>query len=341
MSNAMRINSLLASSVDAPGRSASRERPSIQSLVNDSDVEPADEPPHHGHIIPPKPPPVGTHVSYKPYRYLNKPVWAQDWPGSMAQAAALAGKPTPMIDVTSSSTGAASINIPNPVLQAVQSWVMRILREHSNIIPEIEIELKVGTILEVDTRQRPNLPVSSDAVLDNSSRAFTFAPGIPASTHSAILSKLEGLTDDPKGGDLREVTTHVIDRMHNSKNPRLKSVRLTHDAKSDQVIEAVSKKRLDSLFIFRPLNALDFRISASWEIPAQAEDASGPPRKIRDKYRKSFINDGIIRYDWTKVTDETQESILEFEIEIDPSLLQTDPTRATATLIQRAQELPI
>ena len=177
----------------------------------------------------------------------------------------------------------------------------------------VEIEAKIGVLLDKNTGRRINLPIQTEAVLND---AFTsncrFESDIPAALHKH-MNKL--LNNEVSLGRLQYRHTKTLDKMYrNSISPD--KVRVTVD-ESGNVIECIVKRRLSDLHIHFPQNHFDIRISVNEEI--KSSPPYGTPVLERKKDRISYTaeSSGLkCQLDLTQVK-QTGESMFRHELEIE------------------------
>lgn len=171
--------------------------------------------------------------------------------------------------------------------------------------PQLEIEAKIGILVDRNTGQRLYLPVKTETVLDSDDPALKvmFKSSMTELQHKRMNEFLNRTFADsqrqaaqgqqPPGGDYPAITTpripltykHLRERDSFYEIPddvkdqlpmcvkrvpnyhyRLK-LRVTHDQKTGRVLNKIVKARIADLNIFSPRTAFDWRISVNMEMP--------------------------------------------------------------------------
>ncbi|TPX72316.1 hypothetical protein SpCBS45565_g00621 [Spizellomyces sp. 'palustris'] len=183
----------------------------------------------------------------------------------------------------------------------------------------LEIEGKLGLIIDKQTGDRIRLPVSSETVLTNSGQ-FRFDSNMTMhlvlkAQHAHFNRILNALVQRP-GSRTRYVHTKEVDHYYQQGSQK---IRVSADQKSGQVKEVLIKQRIADLEVHLPNSHLDFRISINLEIPAQRPPKDSPSRFRRQKDRLSYSHEAF-RVDLTQVrqyNDRDVETDLTHEVEVE------------------------
>ncbi|KAJ9661111.1 hypothetical protein H2201_006662 [Coniosporium apollinis] len=217
----------------------------------------------------------------------------------------------------------------------------------------LEIEAKIGTLLDRYSHQRVELPVLSETVLDSARMSCTFQSSMTEPQHRQMNKFLNDAVASscvpPAGGGgparVKIAYTHPKERdtFHAltpaglallppalrraaQSGPHAPKVRLTTDQKTRKVTAAIVKTRLGDLDIFSPGTPFDCRVSVNLEMSYPFSDTSelGPPvtendvvvERLKDRMSYSHL---AYRIDLTQVTrpgGEGKEKVHELEVEV-------------------------
>ncbi|EKD13300.1 uncharacterized protein L3040_005085 [Drepanopeziza brunnea f. sp. 'multigermtubi'] len=193
---------------------------------------------------------------------------------------------------------------------------------------EIEIEAKLGHIIDRETNERYRLPVSSECVLLDNGRVG-FKSSMTEAQHRTLNEFLNAEVHDahpqnPSSANKKRVEikykhSRELDSfyelpksMHGIIPPALREklnpyhgvkVRITHDQKTKELKAKIIKARICDLDIYSPQTPMDCRISINFEMRFDGEledlgERSGPDR---NKDRLSYTQ-SIYQIDLTQVT---------------------------------------
>ncbi|ETS60304.1 hypothetical protein PaG_05859 [Moesziomyces aphidis] len=195
----------------------------------------------------------------------------------------------------------------------VGDWIFANSQGRSNV----EIEGKIGQIIDQETGERIQLPVRNETVVDLSRTRFDSRMTISQhAQYNRILNSLVSRSGESSytGAKVSYQRRKEIDYFHPAPGGK---VRVTRDAdtlaiKPDGIIQ---KQRIADLNIHCPNRLFDYRISINTEAPA--DKPTSDHVSIREKNRLSYTHQNFI-VDLTQVTvaDKPQEPIHELEIEI-------------------------
>jgi len=206
----------------------------------------------------------------------------------------------------------------------IADWIHKVSLGKQNI----EVEAKVGLILDTRTNERVNLPVLTETILSPEYPEIRFASNMTIQQHAAYnqaLNKLAERSSNPSypNARIRYEHTRVVDSFY---TPAAGSgfssgsgkVRLTTDSKTGEVKECIQKIRLADLNIYSPKRKLDWRVSVNTEMPAPVP-TNGAPYSTRRKDRMTYTHQSF-KVDLTQVTPSTtntQQPELLHELEIE------------------------
>lgn len=273
---------------------------------------------------------------WKPHRYTEPPIWAQEYVSPMNQdklafyqqrptMSASAGRP--VFDRSSMFSGDLECLItgiipPQSTVRRVAEWIyanfVEILVENRQYV---ELELKFGTIVDKTTDKRLALAVSSECIYtDTSSVRYEL------SIHEAGWRELRAFMDeletqhqeehrrDPskprKKFAITETENTDFFYTHAERNEKPQSIRITKEQLlTPPRYEGIYKRRLSDIHVFNPSSMFDFRLSLSLEIPVP-EGSMEPimkknkPHLQRHKKRMSFTHaPTVTKFDFTEVAE--------------------------------------
>ncbi|RUP50163.1 CYTH-like domain-containing protein [Jimgerdemannia flammicorona] len=169
--------------------------------------------------------------------------------------------------------------------------------------PNVEIEAKLGVLIDKQSNQRIKLAVESETVLAaGDDKWYRFESNMTMDQHSMFNKMLnEQVTRsqhrDYKGAKIQYKHTKECDRFYDVGQSK---VRVTTDQATGQVVPGgiVEKVRVANLNVFSPGSAFDYRISVNVEVPVKMP--TGTPLFERNKDRLSYTHQAI-KFDLTQV----------------------------------------
>ncbi|KAF8847036.1 mRNA triphosphatase CET1 [Acephala macrosclerotiorum] len=217
---------------------------------------------------------------------------------------------------------------------------------------EIEIEAKLGQIIDKDTNERYQLPVASECVL-RPNAGLAFRSSMTEGQHRSLNDFLNKRVAETHPNNPQPKKRVKIDYLHRHErdtfyelpptmlshlpavvreqlNPRHRiKVRVSHDQKTGQVLAKIIKCRITDLDIFNPKSPLDCRISINFEMRFDMEleeilaASTGDRQPDRNKDRLSYTQSHY-QIDLTQVTQTTNthtgpQTVKEHELEIEVS----------------------
>ncbi|KAL7939258.1 putative mRNA capping nucleoside-triphosphatase [Trichoderma chlorosporum] len=244
---------------------------------------------------------------------------------------------------------------------------------------QFEIEAKLGTLIDKDTNQRVDRFVATECILDDNGRV-AFRSSMTEAHHKSFNDFLNNVviqTDprNPNGGAKRVPVIYKhrreIDRFYDlpqemhghlpgcmrarlgarSRNVR---VRVTHDQKTNQILNKIIKARVADIDLHMPMSPMDCRISINLEMNwdgsveelEQLSANKSERQPDRNKDRLSY-KQGHYQIDLTQVThavngpgnSQRMDKEHELEIELSYLALLDQGRRAMSGAPHRYQEL--
>ncbi|KAI9017555.1 CYTH-like domain-containing protein [Gaertneriomyces semiglobifer] len=157
----------------------------------------------------------------------------------------------------------------------------------------IEIEGKLGVLVDKRSGQRIRLPVQSEVVVVNDGFCG-FDSNMTRAQHANFNRVLNGIVGPAFTTTYKH--TRELDTTYRTNPP----VRLTTAQNSNEVLAVITKKRLADLEIHLPNSPLDVRISVSTEMPALRPSKCAPVKSQRSKDRLSYTHEAF-KVDLTQV----------------------------------------
>lgn len=230
---------------------------------------------------------------------------------------------------------------------------------------EIEIEAKLGQLINKETNERYELPVTSECILADSARVG-FRSSMTESQHRSLNDFLNDKVAETHPANPGAKSRVKIDYLHRREidkfyelpaamhanlpaavrkqlNPRhTVKVRVTHDKKTNQILAKIIKARIVDLDIHNPQWPLDCRISINFEMKYDGDIeeiiAAGIGERIpdRSKDRLSYTQSHY-QIDLTQVTQVTSVNGVnrvdkehELEIELKTAAVMEQGRRAAS-----------
>lgn len=142
---------------------------------------------------------------------------------------------------------------------------------------EIEIEAKIGRLIDTRTNRRLELPILNETILSDSS-GIRFESNMSSDEHRHYNTMLNSLCPPDLTGQrptIKYKRHQEVDYFYASSS-RGEKVRVTKDFNTRRIKErgSVIKKRLANLEVYCPNRAFDYRISINLEIQGELEEGS-------------------------------------------------------------------
>ncbi|KAF9900929.1 mRNA-capping enzyme subunit beta [Lobosporangium transversale] len=189
------------------------------------------------------------------------------------------------------------------VMDDVVRTIGEFLYEHCHHA-NVEIEAKLGVLIDKNTGRRIDLPVRSEVVLVPQGRPpwYQFSSDMTLAQHAHFNKTLNWRLEqtrrtEPPERQIRYQHTHEIDQLYTTPNGK---TRVTVDQKTNKIIPngIIKKDRIADLDVFSPRNPFDFRISVNVEVPVPAPQ--GVSHLERHKDRISYRHNNF-KIDLTQV----------------------------------------
>lgn len=298
---------------------------------------------------------VVTSMDGKPKRYKNKPIWARDFVPQIYKNLAVRnndGVKSVLGDIQGMNVSRLSVpsisgTMPrNDFTKLVTEWiwanheaVKNSYGDVPNVSDYIELELKLGQIIDKAKDRRISLPVNTECVISNDyyNQECMFQAGVLLPEFNSAIDTLETFMAESneigpgtpaaqknKRGKFVMEKMHVVDMIAStaSRNSRPSSTRVTLDTKTKRRVSSIQKQRINDLFLFLPNTRFDLRLTMSLELPVDMNDVSYENFKTkintqREKNRVSYIHQATAtRMDFTKVK-EANSKITKYEVEVE------------------------
>ncbi|KAI9207147.1 CYTH-like domain-containing protein [Polychytrium aggregatum] len=180
--------------------------------------------------------------------------------------------------------------------------------------PHVEIEAKIGLMIDNRTNQRIYLPVRTETVLADD-RNIRFASDMTMDQHAHYNRLLNNLTLE-RGSIIRYTHLREVDSFYYAPS---KNVRVTTNEGSSEIKAIVIKKKVATIDVYCPAYPLDYRISVSEELPAPKPQPNQELVFRRKKDRLSYAHQ-IVQVDLTqvrKLSSNGNETDLTHELELE------------------------
>lgn len=174
--------------------------------------------------------------------------------------------------------------------------------------PNVEIEAKLGILVDRNSGSRLKLPILSEAAI-RPDRDIRFKSDMSLNQHHHFNQMLNNRVNESNqpgypGKIVSYQHLYEKDCFYNSNNSK---IRVTFDSRTNRIKEGgiIIKNKLEHMDISSPLNNLDFRISVNEEIPRSKP--TGTPQHERNKDRLSYKHD-LWQIDLTQVKTQDTDS---------------------------------
>ncbi|KAL9538324.1 hypothetical protein MBANPS3_011017 [Mucor bainieri] len=212
----------------------------------------------------------------------------------------------------------------------VTKYIADFIAEHCQL-ENVEIEAKLGVLIEKRTNQRINMGALSET---NYMRQYRFESNMPLEQHrhfNKILNDMVNKTQarEYRGERIKYKHTIETDKFYEIPHTR-KKLRVTTESATGKIVPngIIEKVRVADLNIHAPNQALDFRISINRELPRTKPNSDSVFERNKD--RISYQHGGIA-FDLTQVkgaADKDPDVRHELELEFaDANLLATEKSK--------------
>ncbi|KAJ2762748.1 mRNA-capping enzyme subunit beta [Coemansia nantahalensis] len=190
------------------------------------------------------------------------------------------------------------------IVRVVADFVFTHMKDRANL----EIEGKLGRLVDKRTGQRISLPLLSEAVLADD-RNTRFESNMTLQQHAMFNKLLNQRVDEARRPEFRGSRvmykhTREIDHFYKVDGTR---VRVTRNKETGEVLSVITKNKVADLNIYSPRTKLDIRITINEELPLEMPDTDvHKPILERHKDRLSYTQD-IWSVDLTQVVSPEHE----------------------------------
>ncbi|PIA19615.1 mRNA triphosphatase CET1, partial [Coemansia reversa NRRL 1564] len=184
------------------------------------------------------------------------------------------------------------------IVRVVADFIFTHMKDRTNI----EIEGKLGRLVDKKTGQRINLPVVSETALADD-RGTRFESDMTLQQHAMFNKLLNQRVDETRRPEFRGSRivykhTREVDHFYRMDGTR---IRVTKDKESGEIISVITKTKVADLNIYSPRTKLDIRITINEEQTLEMPDTEAhKPILVRHKDRLSYKQD-IWSFDLTQV----------------------------------------
>lgn len=178
----------------------------------------------------------------------------------------------------------ASTSWPNPALdRSILGWdptdefavlIGDWLAENGEGYSNLEIEAKVGRIMDSSTGQRVQLPVRTETIIEMQ-RGWRFESHMSDAQHQKINGLLNKAVEQ-SSGKITYQRQKEVDLFYSDERGGIDSrskIRVTKDEESWATKSTIMKKRLNDINVYCPNRTLDYRISINVEEPRCTQKA--------------------------------------------------------------------
>ncbi len=198
--------------------------------------------------------------------------------------------------IASTRTEASFLNIEpySEIVRVISDFVFHHLVIEN--IQNIELEAKLGRIIDKSTNERLQMHILTEAVLETgepSQLPFRFESDMTSQQHKQFNQTLNKAFEssqtktNPARVPMSYKHTRETDNLYESNGGKL---RITTDQKTQKVLATVSKERVADLNILSPRTPFDWRVSISTETPVSGPPPNTAPKMVRHKDRVSYIH---------------------------------------------------
>ncbi|KAH8114529.1 mRNA capping enzyme [Phellopilus nigrolimitatus] len=206
-------------------------------------------------------------------------------------------------------------------IKEIADWIHGlIMTRPPDVGGQIEVEAKLGLLIQRGDSVRFGLPVRVETIL--ASDDHRFESNMTAAQHKHFNTMLNSLESSSHQSNhpmspLRYQHTYLIDSFYPSDGRDGDKIRVTRDEKTGEVKECLRKIRLGNLDVYSPKWNADWRVSVNLEAPVS--HPTGSATFTRRKDRMSYTHEEFM-IDLTQVTQtsgrgEQQQVMHELEIE--------------------------
>lgn len=205
----------------------------------------------------------------------------------------------------------------------IADWIW----ENSQGHEALEIEAKIGVMIDKSTNARIRLPIYTEAIVNMNEINARFESNMSMKQHQIYNKLLNDLVaysaqnlpqNEHMAYQHRKETDTFYDEVSEITGQR-EHIRVTRDTRTKEIVPngAVKKTRIADLNVFCPTQPFDYRISINIETPMYLPQSMSHPTFSREKDRLSYIQQNF-SIDLTQVIEANRpsEPLHELEIEI-------------------------
>ncbi|WFD44627.1 mRNA-capping enzyme subunit beta [Malassezia psittaci] len=169
-------------------------------------------------------------------------------------------------------------------------------------LTDIEVEAKIGVLIDRRTNERIRLPVFTETVVDTKQLSVRFESDMSMDQHRRFNQLLNQVVAYSAKQVPEERVSYrhqkEIDSFYDERDPQtgqMAHLRVTRDASTNQVKPngVIAKKRIADINVYCPQRSFDYRISINVETPMSAPQDSAEPSFVREKDRLSYTHQNI------------------------------------------------
>ncbi|KAL8279911.1 hypothetical protein RQP46_007761 [Phenoliferia psychrophenolica] len=179
----------------------------------------------------------------------------------------------------------------------------------------VEIEAKIGLLVDTQMRSRKELPVPIETILTDD-RGLRFESNMTVGQHkhfNVLLNSRVEASASPNypHAPVRYNHSKEIDGFHHHNGRKL---RVTTDQSTGALLRVVEKTRVADMNVLSPKRGFDWRVSVNTETPGPAPPAASQASMTRQKDRISYSHQ-LFQIDLTQVKSGNQPLMHELEVE--------------------------
>ncbi|KZO96927.1 mRNA triphosphatase CET1 [Calocera viscosa TUFC12733] len=183
----------------------------------------------------------------------------------------------------------------------VADWIADLIRNQENV----EIEAKIGLLLDQHSNLRLRLPVMSETILSPQIESLRFQSSMTENQHKSyndmLNQRVERSAHSSPSLYIKYAHTRIIDEFYAVQSNEFKArMRVSRDEKTGQIVECVRKSRMGDMNVYCPKWGFDYRLSVNRELPNDPPPPQARPDMLRRKDRVSYSHQAY-RIDLTQV----------------------------------------
>jgi len=199
-------------------------------------------------------------------------------------------------------------------IREIGDFIIRATKGRTNV----EVEAKIGVLIDTRTNQRLNLPAVSEIILAENYPDLRFEANMSQEQHAhfnRLLNERVKITNTSTYPYAKIGCSHskVVDSFHSSGTSGNK-LRLTVDERTGNVKASVIKERIANINVYCPRRKVDWRVSVNTETPVPPP--VGPPIYSRRKDRMTYTHQAF-QIDLTQVNATSESAKTQHELEVE------------------------